>query len=105
MKPITGRPVASSMTPVNDRASPLGTPSAAGSPQRHAHRRAASAPRAEPAAQHADDQIVLVVRLRPSQTTAVELLQQRDHPIGSVVEKAGPPGHNDDLPGPPDPVA
>src|SRR5665811_1880774 len=36
----------------------------------------------EAATQHADHQIVLVVRLRAARPATVELLQQRDHPVG-----------------------
>jgi hypothetical protein len=37
----------------------------------------------ETTAQHTDDEVVLVVGLRARRPTAVELLQQRDHPVGN----------------------
>ena len=82
MKPITRRPVACSITaskrsritllelhPLLDHGC-----AAAALEQRLLHAREASA-------QHADDQVVLVVGLRAGRPAAVELLQQRDHPV------------------------
>ena len=83
MKPITRRPVACSMTAVEAVAHDLlelhalldDGVAAAAVEQRLLDAR-------EAAAQQADDEVVVVVGLRLGRPAAVELLQQRDHPVG-----------------------